>query len=49
MNLRHIKRISKLYVTLINGENLDVSKLRAAALNDALLTYVSENSRRGKR
>ena len=49
VNLRHIKSISKLYVTLINGENLDVSKLRAAALNDALLTYVSENSRRGKR
>ena len=49
VNLQHIKKISKLYVTLINDEVIDVSKLRAAALNDALLTYASKNSRRPKK
>jgi len=49
VNLRHIKKISKLCVTLINDEVIDVSKLRAAALNEALLTYVSKNSHHSKK
>lgn len=46
VNLKHIKKLSKLSVTLVNGEILYLSKLRAAALHEALLDYVSKNSRR---
>lgn len=48
VNLKHIQKVSKLSVTLVNGEALDLSKLRAAALHEALLDYVSKNGRRSK-
>ena len=45
VNLRHVQRVSRLKVLLANGEELDLSKRRADAMNEALLDYVSK--RRG--
>lgn len=46
VNLRHIHRVSKLSVVMVNGETLDLSKLRAAALHEALLDYAGKSHRR---
>lgn len=42
VNLMYVQRVSKQTVTLVNGENLDLSKLRAATLHEALLDYASK-------
>ncbi len=39
VNLRHVRRIRQLTVTLEDGEELDLSKRRVSALNEALLDF----------
>lgn len=43
VNLRHIQKIAKQTVTLVNGQECPIGKARAAGLHDALMDYIMQN------
>ena len=43
VNLKHVQKISKLTLTLVNGQECPIGKSRAAGLHEALMEYILRN------
>lgn len=43
VNLAHVRKVAPGAVTLVDGTRLDLSRLRAAALHEAIMDYVSSD------